>query len=72
MRAILILVGLALLVGGVWVVFGHASYTQTDTLFQLGSAKFTATHREAVPAWLGVAGIAVGALLAAGGLFKKH
>lgn len=72
MRAILLIVGLVLLVGGLWVVFGHGSYTETDTVFQLGSAKLTATHDKAVPQWLGISGIAVGALLALGGLFSKR
>jgi hypothetical protein len=72
MRAILVLVGLALLVGGLWVVFGHGGYTETDTVFQFGSAKLTATHHKAFPEWMGMAGIAVGALLALGGMFSKH
>jgi hypothetical protein len=72
MRAILILVGLALLVGGLWVVFGHGGYNETDTVFQLGSAKLTATHHKDIPEWMGIAGIAVGALLALGGFFSKR
>lgn len=72
MRAILLILGLVLLVGGLWVVFGHASYTQTDTLLQIGSAKFTATQDRAIPQWLGISGIVVGALLALGGLFSKR
>jgi len=72
MRAILTIVGIVLLVGGVWVVFGHASYTTTDTLVQLGSAKLTATHDKAIPQWMGIGGMVVGALLALGGLFSKR
>ncbi|RDS80725.1 hypothetical protein [Dyella psychrodurans] len=72
MRAILTIVGIVLLVGGLWVVFGHASYTQTDTLVQLGSAKLTATHDKAIPQWMGISGIVVGALLALGGLMSKR
>jgi hypothetical protein len=72
MRALLIVLGLVLLVGGLWVVFGHGSYSQTDTLVQIGSAKLTATHDKAVPQWLGIGGIVIGALLAAGGLFSKR
>ncbi|OOG36836.1 hypothetical protein B0E52_16525 [Rhodanobacter sp. C06] len=71
MRFALIVIGLVLLVAGLWVVFGHGGYQQTDTLVQLGSAKLTATHDKAFPQWLGVAGIVVGALLAIGGFFKK-
>jgi hypothetical protein len=71
MRAILIVVGIVLLLGGLWAVFGHGSYTQTDTLVQLGSAKLTATHDKAIPQWMGIAGIVVGALFLLGGLLKK-
>jgi hypothetical protein len=72
MRAILFIIGIVLLGAGIWVVFGHGSYTQTDTLFQLGSAKVTATHDKAIPEWLGIAGIVVGGLLTLGGLFSKR
>lgn len=72
MRALLLVVGIVLLIGGLWVVFGHGSYTQTDTVFQVGSAKLTATHDKAVPQWLGIGGIVVGALLVLGGLFSKR
>ncbi|QNK02985.1 hypothetical protein [Dyella telluris] len=71
MRAVLILVGLILLAGGIWVMAGHGSYQTTDTLVQIGSAKVTATHDKALPQWAGIAGIAVGALLALGGFLKK-
>lgn len=72
MRAALVIAGLLLLAAGLWIVFGHASYQQTDTLIQIGSAKLTATHDKAVPAWLGTLGIVLGALLAVGGLLKKR
>ena len=71
MRIALIVIGLALLVAGIWVVFGHASYQTTDTLVQLGSAKLTATHDQPYPQWLGIAGIVAGALLAIGGILRK-
>lgn len=71
MRALLIVVGLVLLAGGIWAVFGHGSYQTTDTLVQIGSAKFTATHDKAIPQWMGIAGIVVGAVLALGGFLKK-
>jgi len=71
MRFVVIVIGLVLLVAGVWVVFGHGGYQTTDTLFQLGSAKLTATHEKAFPQWLGIAAIAVGALLALGGFLRK-
>lgn len=72
MRFALIVVGLVLLVAGLWVVFGHASYQDTDTLLQIGSAKITATREKGVPQWIGIAGIVVGALLAVGGFMRKR
>jgi len=72
MRPLLIVIGLVLLVGGLWVVFGHGGYQQTDTLVQFGSAKLTATHEKAFPQWLGIAGIVVGALLLLGGVFSRR
>ncbi|WP_267226405.1 hypothetical protein [Dyella silvae] len=71
MRAVLIILGLLLLAGGVWVVFGNGSYQTTDTLLQIGSAKITATHDKAIPSWIGMASMAVGALMALGGFLKK-
>ena len=71
MRAVLIIVGIALLAAGVWVTFGHGSYQATETLVQIGSAKVTATHDKAIPSWMGIASIAIGAVLALGGLLRK-
>jgi uncharacterized membrane protein YphA (DoxX/SURF4 family) len=71
MRAVLIVLGLVLVAAGIWVLAGQAFYQQTDTLVQLGSAKITATHDKAVPTWMGIAGIVVGALLAIGGFVRK-
>ena len=72
MRTILLILGVVLLIGGVWVVFGHGSYSQTDTVFQVGSAKLTATHDKSIPSWLGISGIIVGVLLVLGGVFSKR
>jgi hypothetical protein len=71
MRAVLIILGIILLAGGIWAIFGHGSYQTTDTLVQIGSAKVTATHDKAIPQWAGIAGIVVGAVLALGGFLKK-
>ncbi|WP_449426679.1 hypothetical protein [Rhodanobacter umsongensis] len=71
MRAGLVIIGIILLVAGIWVVTGHASYQDTDTLLQVGSARITATHDRGVPQWIGIAGIVVGGLLAVGGFLKK-
>ncbi|HEY9133842.1 MAG TPA: hypothetical protein VIM98_18975 [Dyella sp.] len=71
MRAALIVIGILLLAAGIWIVLGHGSYQQTDTLLQVGSAKVTATRDKALPSWLGVASIVAGGLLALGGLIKR-
>ncbi|HEY8585840.1 MAG TPA: hypothetical protein VIL60_03825 [Rhodanobacter sp.] len=72
MRTGLIIVGILLIAAGIWVVAGHASYQDTDTLLQVGSAKITATHDKGVPQWVGIAGIVVGGLLAVGGFMQKR
>ncbi|HEY8681927.1 MAG TPA: hypothetical protein VIM06_02050 [Rhodanobacter sp.] len=72
MRAGLIIVGIVLVVAGIWVISGHASYQDTDTLVQIGSAKITATHDKGVPQWVGIAGIVIGGLLMVGGFVKKR
>ncbi len=74
MRQILIIVGLVLLVTGIWVVAGNGSYKDTETIVKLGSTALKATHDKAIPQWLGIAGIVVGAILALGGFmdwFKR-
>ncbi|WP_430392354.1 hypothetical protein [Dyella sp. 20L07] len=71
MRAVLIILGILLLAAGIWAVFGHGSYQTTDTLVQIGSAKVTATHDKAIPQWMGISGIVIGAVLALGGFLKK-
>ena len=71
MRAGLIIVGILLLVAGIYVTMGNGSYKQTDTVAQLGPAKIEATHTKAVPEWAGIAGIVVGGLLVVGGFVSK-
>lgn len=72
MRTGLIIAGIVFLIAGLWVTVGNASYKQTDTLVQVGSAKLEATHSQAVPQWLGIAGIVIGGLLLAGGIVSKN
>lgn len=64
MRQILIVVGLVLLVAGIWVVAGNGSYQDTETVAKVGSVALKATHDKAIPQWLGIAGIVAGAILA--------
>jgi hypothetical protein len=67
----LIIAGIILLIAGIWVTLGNASYKDTDTVAQLGPAKIEATHDRAVPQWVGIAGIVVGGLLLVGGIANK-
>ena len=71
MRMGLIIAGVILLIAGIWVTMGNASYKDTDTVAQLGPAKIEATHDRAVPQWVGIAGIVVGGLLLVGGIANK-
>ncbi|MFC5438844.1 hypothetical protein [Rhodanobacter ginsenosidimutans] len=71
MRMGLIIAGVILLIAGIWVSVGNASYKDTDTVAQLGPAKIEATHDRAVPQWVGIAGIVVGGLLLVGGIANK-
>jgi hypothetical protein len=71
MRAALIVIGIILLVTGIWVTVGHGSYQQTDTKAQIGSVKIEATEDHAIPRWVGNAGIVVGGVLAVAGFARK-
>ncbi|GAA0254772.1 hypothetical protein [Rhodanobacter caeni] len=71
MRMGLIIAGIILLIAGIWVTVGNASYKDTDTVAQLGPAKIEATHDKAVPQWVGIAGLVVGGLLLVGGIANK-
>ncbi len=70
MRIALMVIGLILLVAGVWVAFGHGAYNTDETIAQLGQHAFKVTHEKSIPTWLGYAGIAVGAVLALAGLLR--
>lgn len=67
MRMGLIVVGAVLLVAGIWVVMGNGSYESSNAVLEVGSVSLKATEEKAIPQWLGIAGIVVGALLALGG-----
>lgn len=69
MRIVLVVVGIALLVAGLWVILGHGSYESSNAVLEVGSVSLKATEEKSVPQWIGVAGVVVGILLAAGGLF---
>lgn len=72
MRILLMVIGIVLLVAGIWVVYGHGSYTSNETIAQLGQHAFKVTQQKTIPVWVGYAGIAVGAVLTLGGLLRKR
>ena len=72
MRTGLLIGGVILLLAGLWVTIGNGTYTETDTVAQLGPAKIEATHSKAVPQWLGIGGIVIGGLLLVGGIASKN
>ena len=72
MRAGLIIVVVILIGLGIWVTVGNGSYSKTDTVAQIGSAKITATHDKALPQWVGIAGIVIGGLVAVAGIARKN
>ncbi|HEY4293721.1 hypothetical protein [Luteibacter sp.] len=71
MRAGLIVVGVILIGLGLWVTLGNGSYSKTDTVASIGSAKIEATHDKAIPQWVGIAGIVIGGIVAVAGISRK-
>lgn len=72
MRAGLIIVGVILIGLGLWVTLGNGSYSKTDTIASIGSAKIEATHDKAIPQWVGIAGIVIGGIVAVAGIARKR
>ena len=72
MRAALIIVGVILIGLGLWVTLGNGSYSKTDTIASIGSAKIEATHDKAIPQWVGIAGIVIGGIVAVAGIAQKR
>lgn len=63
MRIVLVVIGIILVAGGIWVVAGHGSYSHTETVARIGSVQMQASQQRPVPEWLGIAGIVVGGIL---------
>ena len=72
MRAGLIVIGVILIGLGLWVTLGNGSYSKTDTIASIGSAKIEATHDKAIPQWVGIAGIVIGGIVAVAGIARKN
>jgi len=72
MRVGLIIVGVVLIGLGLWVTLGNGSYSKTDTVASIGSAKIEATHDKAIPQWVGIAGIVIGGIVGVAGIARKR
>lgn len=70
MRIVLMVIGIILVVAGIWVVAGHGSYSSTETVVSIGSAALKATQEKSIPQWAGIAGIVVGAVLVLAGIVR--
>ncbi len=68
MRLASMLIGIALLVAGIWVLADHPTYSSTDTALKVGTFTVQSIQHKAIPAWTGIAGVVVGGLLLLGGL----
>ncbi len=70
MRIALMVIGILLLVAGIYLAYGHGSYSSTQTLAQVGSHVLKVTEQKSFPRWIGYAGMAVGAVLVLAGLLR--
>lgn len=71
MRYAAMIIGIILLVAGIWVVAADPSYQVTQTAAELGPLALETTTDEPIPQWTGIAGIVVGAALFFGGVFGR-
>ncbi|HEX7341406.1 MAG TPA: hypothetical protein VF269_03925 [Rhodanobacteraceae bacterium] len=68
MRFASMLLGILLLVAGIYVLAGHPTYKTTETAAKFGTFSIQTTHDKPVPSWIGIAGVVVGGVLLIGGL----
>lgn len=70
MKTVYAVVGAALIVLGGVVLFRGLSFTQNETVFQLGNLKAEVRTEERIPSWAGGVAIAAGLALLVVGLRK--
>ena len=56
-------IGLVLIIAGVFVLWKRPTYATHEEVMRIGDFKATVDERKAIPAWAGVAGVAVGTIL---------
>ncbi|MCK9366658.1 MAG: hypothetical protein M0P72_05870 [Metallibacterium scheffleri] len=72
MRATLIVIGLLLALGGLWIGFGHGHYERTRTAASVGSLKLKATSEQSIPAPIGYGLLVIGVVLIGAGALRRR
>lgn len=72
MRIAMIVVGLLVALGGLWVVLGKGSYQSTETAAKVGPLTLQSTSDKTIPAPIGYGLIVVGGVLVAAGALRKR
>lgn len=72
MKALLLVVGIALAGAGGYVLVHGASYTQDKSVLKIGSLEAKVAEQQSIPPWAGGVALAVGAVLVVVGLGKKN
>ena len=72
MRMAMIVVGLLVALGGLWVVFGNGSYQSTETAAKVGPRTLQTTSDKTIPVPIGYGLIVVGGVLLAVGALRKR
>jgi uncharacterized membrane protein YdcZ (DUF606 family) len=70
MRALQVL-GVLLIVAGLWVLIRPPSYPHEQSVFKLGNVEAKVQKEQPVPAWLGGAALGAGVVLFALGLRRR-
>ncbi|MDE1959759.1 MAG: hypothetical protein KGI40_11840 [Xanthomonadaceae bacterium] len=68
----MIVVGLLVALGGLWVVFGNGSYQSTETAAKVGPLTLQTTSDKTIPVPIGYGLIVVGGVLLAVGALRKR
>jgi len=71
MRTTLIVIGLLLALGGLWIGFGHGHYERTHTA-SVGPLTLKTTSEQSIPAPIGYGLIAIGVALIGVGALRRH
>ncbi|HKQ18187.1 MAG TPA: hypothetical protein VJW75_00440 [Candidatus Eisenbacteria bacterium] len=60
--------GIALIIGGLFVIFQEVPYTSERQVMKFGDVEATVQERHTVPAWIGIFSVVGGVVLLAAGL----